>query len=229
MENFEFVLAGAVGTLVVIGTTGYFTKTAFSSKPEKENPTLSKIENNIKFEYEKAQVDLQKAKKALADAEYTARIAKEDAERAIRITKEEKERLVRFAKEDTERAARIAKEDAERTLRIVKEERELAEWIVGIVWPTIEEFDFAKKRYQYIPDYFYFAVTGVSGSGKSSLVNAFRGLTNKDRLAAPTGTTETTTSIAGYPDPSSDRRYCIWYDVPGAGTLKVPRSQYFNN
>ena len=39
------------------------------------------------------------------------------------------------------------------------------------------------------------AVTGETGAGKSSFVNAIRGLQDPDEGAAPTGVTETTTVL----------------------------------
>ena len=98
------------------------------------------------------------------------------------------------------------------------------------VWPTEEEFRSAKTRIQYDPEKLHFAVCGISGSGKSSLINAFRGLTNSAPGAAPTGITETTMSVTRYPDPHDElpRSRFIWFDVPGAGTLNVPSWQYFN-
>jgi hypothetical protein len=98
------------------------------------------------------------------------------------------------------------------------------------VWPTEEQFRSAKTRIQYDPEKLHFAVCGSSGSGKSSLINAFRGLTNKELGAAPTGPTETTTSVTRYPDPHDELPHSrfIWFDIPGAGTLNVPSWQYFN-
>ncbi|KAF8806006.1 P-loop containing nucleoside triphosphate hydrolase protein [Phlegmacium glaucopus] len=98
------------------------------------------------------------------------------------------------------------------------------------VWPTEEEFQSAKTRIQYDPEKLHFAVCGSSGSGKSSLINAFRGLKNFDAGATSTGVNETTISITRYPDPHDElpRSRFIWFDVPGAGTLSVPGWQYFN-
>ncbi|KDQ50262.1 hypothetical protein JAAARDRAFT_102255, partial [Jaapia argillacea MUCL 33604] len=72
----------------------------------------------------------------------------------------------------------------------------------------------------------HIAVTGRAGCGKSSLINALRGLTNNDHQAAATGVVETTTQVAGYPDPDPEKPF-IWYDIPGAGTLNIPDWQYF--
>ena len=98
------------------------------------------------------------------------------------------------------------------------------------VWPTKEEFQSAKKRIQYDPKKFHFAVCGGSGAGKSSLINAFRGLKNSSPQAAHTGVDETTMVITRYPDPREELPYkrFVWYDCPGAGTLKTPSWKYFN-
>ncbi|KAG2033596.1 immunity-related GTPases-like protein, partial [Suillus americanus] len=96
--------------------------------------------------------------------------------------------------------------------------------------PTPEEVRTIKRLAQYREDLFHVAVAGVAGGGKSSLINAFRGLRNMDINigAAATGTTETTTAITRCPDPNVEYPY-VWYDVPGAGTLKTPDWQYFND
>ncbi|KAH7902781.1 P-loop containing nucleoside triphosphate hydrolase protein, partial [Hygrophoropsis aurantiaca] len=74
---------------------------------------------------------------------------------------------------------------------------------------------------------FHFAIAGVAGGGKSSLINAFRGLRNKDRDAAATGIIETTLAMARYPDYSPDFPF-VWYDIPGVGNLRISDWQYFN-
>ena len=98
------------------------------------------------------------------------------------------------------------------------------------VWPTEEEFHSAKTRIQYDSEKIHFAVCGSAGSGKSSLINAFRGLKNNNVRAAPTGVGETTLAITRYPDPRKEIPYnrLVWCDCPGAGTLKIPGWQYFN-
>ena len=106
----------------------------------------------------------------------------------------------------------------------------LSKGIQPEVWPTEEEFRSAKTRIQYDPEKLHFAICGNSGSGKSSLINAFRGLKNVDPGATSTSVNETTMSITRYPDPHEElpRSRFIWFDVPGAGTLNVPGWQYFN-
>ncbi|KAJ7208179.1 hypothetical protein GGX14DRAFT_535168 [Mycena pura] len=49
----------------------------------------------------------------------------------------------------------------------------------------------------------------------------------RDAGAAAAGVTETTLRVARSPDPSP-RNPCVWYDVPGVGTLRVRDWRYFN-
>lgn len=85
-----------------------------------------------------------------------------------------------------------------------------------------------KARYGYSPGFIHIAVVGSAGAGKSSFINAVRGLSNNDPVAARTGIVETTDAVTSYPDPRPNSRI-IWYDVPGAGTPNVPDWQYFND
>ncbi|XP_015230384.1 PREDICTED: interferon-inducible GTPase 5-like [Cyprinodon variegatus] len=68
------------------------------------------------------------------------------------------------------------------------------------------------------------AVTGGSGNGKSSFVNAFRGIDDNDDHAAPTGVRETTIEVKEYPHPNYPN--VIFSDLPGIGTTKFPASKY---
>ena len=68
------------------------------------------------------------------------------------------------------------------------------------------------------------AVTGESGSGKSTFLNAFMGIANTDERAAPTGVVETTMKPVPYPHPICPN-VTIW-DLPGIGTTKFPADQY---
>ncbi|XP_074548384.1 interferon-gamma-inducible GTPase 10-like [Halichoeres trimaculatus] len=68
------------------------------------------------------------------------------------------------------------------------------------------------------------AITGESGSGKSTFVNAIRGVDNKDEEAAPTGSVETTMEVTPYPYPNFPN-ITVW-DLPGVGTMKFPAAEY---
>ncbi|PCH38996.1 hypothetical protein WOLCODRAFT_167748 [Wolfiporia cocos MD-104 SS10] len=98
-----------------------------------------------------------------------------------------------------------------------------------IVIPTDSEMMAAIRRYQYQYGRRHIAVSGASGCGKSTFINAIRGLGNRSSVSgthiAPTGVTETTREFGCYPDPKTSD---IWYDIPGAGTLSIPAEKYFN-
>ncbi|XP_033985354.1 interferon-inducible GTPase 5-like [Trematomus bernacchii] len=70
----------------------------------------------------------------------------------------------------------------------------------------------------------HIAVTGETGSGKSTFVNAFRGIDNKDENAAPTGCVETTMKVESYPHPQFPN-VTLW-DLPGIGTSNFPADKY---
>lgn len=102
--------------------------------------------------------------------------------------------------------------------------------IQPLVWPSEVQSIAAREQIKYDPNHLNFGVAGIAGCGKSSLINVFLGLRNKDIDAAPTGVKETTLKIARYPDPSNLplRKLRVWYDIPGAGTQDIPAWQYFN-
>lgn len=171
--------------------------------------------------------EAEEMKAALREMERAANADKEEVQRMAKVVHEETEKA-RAAQEDAKRAMKLADEEV-RGARAAQEEaeRNLKEGIQPFVFPTKEERSLAKKTLQYTKGSYHFAVAGVAGSGKSSLINALRGLRNNDLGAAATGVIETTGEIARYPD-SSREIPLIWYDVPSAGTLKVSDWQYFN-
>ena len=70
------------------------------------------------------------------------------------------------------------------------------------------------------------AVTGHAGTGKSSFVNAIRGLTAEDQDASPVDIVECTWQCDPYPHPSNPN-ICFW-DLPGAGTTAFPKDDYID-
>ncbi|KAL8219505.1 UNVERIFIED_CONTAM: hypothetical protein K2H54_025978 [Gekko kuhli] len=68
------------------------------------------------------------------------------------------------------------------------------------------------------------AITGVSGVGKSSLVNALRGMTDYEEGAAQTGLVQTTMDVHGYAHPSFPS-VTLW-DLPGIGTPEFTPENY---
>nr|XP_023969960.1 interferon-inducible GTPase 5-like [Chrysemys picta bellii] len=69
------------------------------------------------------------------------------------------------------------------------------------------------------------AITGESGSGRSSLINAMRGLRAGDEGAAETGMLDTMTMPVAYPDPVLPG-VTLW-DLPGVGTPYFPLDTYW--
>lgn len=69
------------------------------------------------------------------------------------------------------------------------------------------------------------AITGNTGSGKSSLVNALRDVNAESEDGALVGVNETTFKVAEYSHPWNKR--FIFCDLPGVGTTNFPRQSYF--
>ena len=172
-------------------------------------------EEEAKRREEETRLLAEKIKRSTLDAQ-----KREEETNAREKETKRREEEAKIAASKAQEQEQQAKNDLERALKGIQPE----------VWPTEEEFRSAKSRIQYDPEKLHFAVCGSSGSGKSSLINAFRGLTNFDPGAAPTGIIETTMSVTRYPDPHDElpQSRFIWFDVPGAGTLNIPSWQYFN-
>ncbi|KAI6146153.1 interferon-inducible GTPase-domain-containing protein [Pisolithus tinctorius] len=174
-----------------------------------------------------AKAELERARQTIEEARRTEAAARAEAERRWQAAEEGRQRA-EAARADADRATKAAQAEAQKAAA-AKEEAE-KRWKAGIqpvVTPSPEELEKAKRRIQYQEGVFHFAIAGVAGSGKSSLINAFRGLRNRDADAAATGVTETTLTMTRYPDPNPQHPF-VWFDIPGAGTLKVPDWQYFN-
>ena len=75
-------------------------------------------------------------------------------------------------------------------------------------------FSWRKIEFNTIQKNFTLLFAGGSGTDKSSLINAFRGLKSNSPNAAPTGVIETTMAITRYPDPREELPYkrFVWYD-----------------
>ncbi|KAF8537361.1 interferon-inducible GTPase-domain-containing protein [Trichophaea hybrida] len=178
------------------------------------------------------------------EAEEQRRIAEEERfeferrleEQAIEARRQEEEaaearRREEQSRREAEEQQRKAEEERIALQQHIDEtEEKLSKGIKPVVWPTQEEVDKAKARIQYDSERLHFAVCGPSGSGKSSLINSFRGLKKGEPGAADVGTVETTLEVTRYPDPRTELPYprFVWCDVPGAGTFNIPSWQYFN-
>ncbi|KAI4871212.1 hypothetical protein NFI96_003477 [Prochilodus magdalenae] len=71
------------------------------------------------------------------------------------------------------------------------------------------------------------AITGMTGAGKSTFINALRGLNDEEEESSPTGVTETTMVPTMFPHPSMPN-VKIW-DLPGIGTPKFKAKQYLKD
>ncbi|KAI6045814.1 interferon-inducible GTPase-domain-containing protein [Pisolithus marmoratus] len=171
--------------------------------------------------------ELQQARQAIEEARRAEAAARAEAERRWAAA-EEARRRAEADRAEADRATRTAQEEARRaTVGRDEAERRWKAGIQPVVTPSLEELAAAKRRIQYSEGFFHFAVAGIAGGGKSSLINAFRGLRNRDAGAAATGVTETTLTMSRYPDPNPQHPF-VWFDIPGAGTLRIPDWQYFN-
>jgi GTP-binding protein EngB required for normal cell division len=139
--------------------------------------------------------------------------------------------------EDSAKEARACLEELQRLSAEASRRAEEARLAVERKWfegvrpecrPSVEDISQMKERYHYSPGFIHIAVVGSAGAGKSSFINAVRGLSKNDPVAAPTGIVETTDTVTRYADPHQDSRM-IWYDVPGSGTPNVSDWQYFND
>eukprot|EP01054_Gregarina_sp_Poly1_P003386 Gregarina_sp_Poly_1__3385@NODE_1978_length_2942_cov_217_412174_g1274_i0_p1_GENE_NODE_1978_length_2942_cov_217_412174_g1274_i0NODE_1978_length_2942_cov_217_412174_g1274_i0_p1_ORF_typecomplete_len347_score43_21IIGP/PF05049_13/7_6e50MMR_HSR1/PF01926_23/0_0004RsgA_GTPase/PF03193_16/0_0082RsgA_GTPase/PF03193_16/5_9e03FeoB_N/PF02421_18/0_024AIG1/PF04548_16/0_026Tropomyosin/PF00261_20/0_022Tropomyosin/PF00261_20/5_3e03Roc/PF08477_13/0_2Roc/PF08477_13/2_2e03Dynamin_N/PF00350_23/0_19ABC_tran/PF00005_27/8 len=98
----------------------------------------------------------------------------------------------------------------------------------SVEWPTRSEFEQAKQIYGFQDGAFHLAVSGFSGTGKSSFINGIRGIRNGASGSAADGLVETTDKVRSYQDPVP-RFKILWFDFPGGGTLRVSGATYFLN
>ncbi|KAK0213344.1 interferon-inducible GTPase-domain-containing protein [Desarmillaria ectypa] len=223
-----------------------------------ENPTMSAISEQFEREKqqqaEKIHTLQQAAQKATQAAEQLLREKQDEAER-IRIMEEDAQmaaqKVEQLEKEKQEQAdianrEREAAENATHAANELQEQAKLKEaemkkilenqkemegkWKKGIhpvEWPSREQFEATKQRF-YKEGKFHLAIAGISGTGKSSLINAFRGIWDDEPGAAATDIVESTAIVTPYPDPNPANPF-IWFDVPGSGTLSCSDWTYFND
>ena len=167
-----------------------------------------------------------------------ARMEAERMEREARQREQEarqREEEANCAREEAERAAQALAEavaEAERVYKAADEARQAAEerLMRGIppeLEPTIEQMQQLRERngYRFGKDALNIALVGESGVGKSTLLNAFRGLWPDDPGAAAVGINETTAEVEGYLSPRHPE--VKWFDVPGANTPNISGWLYF--
>ena len=198
------------------------------------------LERVAKMKRERAGLDLERARIQGEELEKREKEGKEREEEAKRLVDESKQAALDAKKREFEANARVLETEARKAADEVRKREDqvqkdlqqtnVEKKIQPEIWPTEEDSQFAKNRVQYDSEKIHIAVCGSSGSGKSSLVNAFRGLKNGSRQAAPTGVVETTMDITRYPDSRKELPYkrLVWFDCPGAGRLEIPGLQYFN-
>ncbi|TRZ04029.1 hypothetical protein DNTS_009779 [Danionella cerebrum] len=87
---------------------------------------------------------------------------------------------------------------------------------------TIRNIEYQLKQQELVE--LNIAVTGESGSGKSTFVNAFRGVGDEDEGSAETGPVETTKEPAAYVHPKYET-VKVW-DLPGIGTPNFKADEY---
>ena len=208
---------------------------------------LSRLENEANLAAEQARLCAELARQRGEESMQREREAREKEEEAKRLAEQFKQAALNAQKRELEANARVletqkreekarkAADEAQAREEQVQKDLQQAKFYLekGIqleVLPTDEEFQLAKNRIQYDPQKLHFGVCGSSGSGKSSLVNALRGLKSNSPHAASTGVVETTAVITRYPDSRNEIPYkrLVWFDCPGAGTLTIPGWQYFN-
>lgn len=68
------------------------------------------------------------------------------------------------------------------------------------------------------------AVTGETGSGKSSFINIMRGIGHEEKGAAKTGVMETTMERHSYEHPNMPN--VVFWDLPGIGSTNFPQNTY---
>ncbi|KIK66091.1 hypothetical protein GYMLUDRAFT_38574 [Collybiopsis luxurians FD-317 M1] len=131
---------------------------------------------------------------------------------------------------DAASAAILAKKEADSNARTALQEFDKAQEkqrrsVRPMTSPSEKQIDALRRVRQFRDGAFHIGVADLTGAGKSSLINALMGVLNGTPKAAPTGI-QSTKIVGRYVDVKRDYAH-IWYDIPGAGTLTAPSSNYF--
>ncbi|KAK0505339.1 interferon-inducible GTPase-domain-containing protein [Armillaria luteobubalina] len=187
---------------------------------------VEQLERERQVQAERIRVQQEEAQRAAQTAEQLEREKQEQMENARR-EREAAQKAAQTANDLQEQA----RKKGEEMKNILEEQKAMeAKWKKGIKpveWPSREQFDANKQRF-YKEGKFHLAIAGISGTGKSSLVNAFRGVWDDEPGAAATDIVESTSVVTPYTDPNPANPF-IWFDVPGSGTLACSDWTYFND
>ncbi|KAK0193428.1 hypothetical protein F5146DRAFT_1030613 [Armillaria mellea] len=162
---------------------------------EEHNRAMAAIEEQHRQEAQRAEAQRRRLnthnrlEKEKQEQEENARREREAAQRAAQAVNELEEQM--------------RKKEAEIQEALESQKEAESKWHSGIRPET-------KRRY-YTEGKFHLAITGISGTGKSSLINAFRGIWDDDEGAAMTDIVESTSVVTPYPDPNPDKHF-IWFD-----------------
>ncbi|SJK96910.1 uncharacterized protein ARMOST_00158 [Armillaria ostoyae] len=193
---------------------------------QKATEYAEQLEKERQAQAERIRVQQEEAQRAAQTAEQLEREKQEQMENARR--EREAAQTATQAANDLQEQVRKKKEEM---TKILEEQKAMeTKWKKGIKpveWPSREQFEATKQRF-YKDGKFHLAVAGISGTGKSSLINAFRGVWDDEPGAAATDIVESTAVVTPYPDPNPANPF-IWFDVPGSGTLACSDWTYFND
>jgi hypothetical protein len=199
-------------------------KKAMAERQEAEE-ARRKMQADMTAAAEKAKQERQIIEAQAADAKRQAaeamQRAEEDAARA-------RTALDQAQKERQKREAEVREAAAERE-KLKSLIESLSAGIEPEFVPTEKERADAEQRFQYKKENIHFAVAGSTGTGKSSLINAFRRLRDTDKGAAKVDIAEATLETKRYPDPDPKlpRRRFVWYDIPGSDGVEIDAWEYF--